>query len=220
MANWVRFRSWMFFRYLDENVGLSGSYTVCYRFTDDSTEQWTARFNKFKAKDENAVENVANVFEKIVPPLVHALNLDASKTCFIPALSSGETNASPRGVLSRIAHRCASATGAAFVRDAITKKAHRPIHDIYAADARGRVLDGANYTATKIDTKNVLVVDDMITRGGTLSRTAQAIQRSNPGVNVYGLAFAKAERQQYHRDRFGIEISNEHVPAYLNALWR
>ena len=105
------------------------------------------------------------------------------------------------------------------MHDAITKQAHRPIHGIYDAARRQAVLDEAEYKAGNIDADNILVFDDFITRGDTLSHIAQAILESNPGATVYGVALGKAERRAYHR-RFNLEISNDHVPEEWDALWK
>ena len=105
------------------------------------------------------------------------------------------------------------------MHDAITKQPHRPIHGIYNAADRQAVLDEAEYEAANIDSDSILVFDDFITRGDTLSHIAQAILGSNPHATVYGVALGKAERRAYHRDRFGIEISNDHVPQKWNTLW-
>ncbi len=136
----------------------------------------------------------------------------------VPALSSSETIASEKGLLPFLTRRCAEATEADFVHDAITKQAHQPIHGIYNAADRRAVLDKAEYKAGNIDADSVLVFDDFITRGDTLSHIAEAILESNPGATVYGVALGKAERRAYHR-RYGIEISNDHVPQRWDTLW-
>ena len=55
MPQWEPFHGWMAFKYLDVNAGLAGSFTIGYRFTDDGADNWTARFNRFKAKKRVAI---------------------------------------------------------------------------------------------------------------------------------------------------------------------
>ena len=219
MPGWEEFRGWMAFAYLDANDGLTRSFTIAYKMTDDDAEHWTARFNRFKVKrDRSALVGGVMMMEAAVPRLVKGLGLDVSRTTFVPALSSSETIASEKGHLPILARCCAEATGADFVHDAITKQAHQPIHGIYTAADRRAVLDKAEYKAGDIDADSILVFDDFITRGDTLSHIAEAILESSPGATVYGVALGKAERRAYHR-RYGIEISNDHVPQRWDTLW-
>ena len=219
MASWVRFHGWMAFENLDQGYGLTRAFTIGYRFTDDSSDEWTKRFNRFKAKRRPALRGGAAVMRKAVPRLVEHLGLDASKSVFIPALSSGETVASKEGVLWHMTRFCAHCADVRFVGDAITKKAHKPLHLYSNAERRRKILDGADFGSKRLKAKNFLVFDDFITRGDTLSHIAQAILGANPGANVYGIGLSKTERCSYHRKTFGVELSNDHVPTLWVKLW-
>ena len=81
------------------------------------------------------------------------------------------------------------------------------------------MLDQAGYESSAIDADTILVFDDFITRGSTLSHIAQAILRENPRVRVYGLALCKTEGRGFNKDRFGVELSNDHVPGEWRTLW-
>lgn len=219
MPQWQPFHGWMAFRYLDVNAGLAGSYTIGYRLTDDGADDWTARFNRFKAKNQGAFRGGVNLMKTAVPILLKQLGLNASRTVFVPALSSSETVASEKGILSAMTRLCAEAAKTGFVLDTITKKPHKPLHDVYDAGRRREILDEAEYKSGRIKTENIFVFDDFITRGDTLSHVAQAIHEANQGVSVYGIGLGKTERRSYHRDRFSAEISNDHVPTEWETLW-
>jgi predicted amidophosphoribosyltransferase len=154
-----------------------------------------------------------------VPILVKRLELDPSRTVFVPALSSSETIASEGEVLPVMARACAEAAGTAFVPNAITKKAHQPLHNVYNAEKRREILDGAEYRSRRIKAQSILIFDDFITRGDTLSHIAQAIHEANQGITVYGVGLGKTERRSYYRERFDVKISNDHVPAKWADLW-
>ena len=62
----------------------------------------------------------------------------------------------------------------------------------------------------------VIVVDDFCTRGATLADIARAVRESNPGWKVQGASLAKAERAAYWNG----ELTNAHIPDYLDANWR
>ena len=57
-------------------------------------------------------------------------------------------------------------------------------------------------------------------RGNTLSLITQALLGSNPRARIYGVALAKTERLSYHRERFGREFWNDHVPQRWERAWR
>ena len=218
MLRWDYFYGWMAFRSLDEGSGLARAFTIGYRFTDDSTEAWTSRFNGFKNKSRPALCGGLELFRTAVPRLVRRLGLDVSRTVFLPALSSAETTAAENGVLSVVTYQCARVSGAAFVGDAVWKRAHLPLHRFNNADKRRRVLEEADYRSAPIEAASVLIFDDLITRGATLSHIARAIRRANPRVTVYGVGLAKTERRGFWQQR-GDEISNVHVPETWARAW-
>lgn len=57
------------------------------------------------------------------------------------------------------------------------KRAYSPLHGFYNADRSCKILDEADSRSMPIDAATVLVFDDFITRGDTLSCTAQGILR-------------------------------------------
>jgi hypothetical protein len=219
MPQWEPFHGWMAFRYLDVNAGLRRSFTIGYRLTDQGDDPWTARFNRFKEKRKAAICGGVKLMRAAVQLLVRGLKLDPTRTVFLPALSSGETVASNTGILSVMTSICAKAAGTGIVLDAITKKAHQPLHNVYNAARRREILDAADYRSRKIKADSILIMDDFITRGDTLSHIAEAIHEANEGVSVYGVGLGKTERCAYHRERFGVEISNDHVPSKWETLW-
>ena len=207
MHNWNAVHGWM--DALDEDFGLTRAFTIGYRFTDDRADPWTCRFNRFKAQKRGALRGGAAVMRYAVPGLVSGLGLDASKTVFVPALSSGETVASDKGVLWRVTKYCAQFAGAGFAGDAITKKALVRLLHRYEA----------GFKSDRIGANNILIFDDSITRGSTISHIALAILDSNRRVTIYGVALGKTERRSYHR-RFDVELSNAHVPQRWDRIWR
>jgi len=225
MADWKPFHGWMAFENLDQGLGLMKAFTIGYRFTDDRSEEWTKRFNRFKDAECKALRGGAKLMGSAVPQLVSRLGLDTPRTVFIPALSSHEMIASDDGVLWRLTRYCAKATNVRFVGDAISKKAHDPLHKLHKYGTTGRnrrreILDAAEFRSRRIGkTDDILIFDDFITTGSTLSHIAQAVLETNPQINVYGICLGKAERLAYHRDKFGLEVSNNHVPAKWLRKW-
>lgn len=202
----------------DVDTGLESCFAIGYRFTDDADDNWTKRFNRFKAKQQPAIYAAVTLIKTMVPLLVEYLELDESKTVFIPALSSSETVASEMGILSVMALACAKSSNANFAGNTITKKAHHPLHLSGNAERRREILDEADYKSVTIRDENILIFDDFITRGDTLSHIARAIHKANCGIRVYGVGLAKNERRSYLR-QYGLEISNNHIPEKWDELW-
>ena len=222
MTDWKPFHDWMELKNLDVQKGLTNCFTIGYRFTDHGTDKWTARFNRFKFANSvcsAAIYGAITLMKVSVPILVDSLTLKSSKTVFIPALSSSETIASKNGVISNMTRLCAKEANIDFVRDAITKQEHTPLHRYSKAETRKEILDNANYKSKRINAENILIIDDFITRGDTLSHIAQAIHETNPGISVYGVALAKTDRCAFHREWYGKELSNNHVPRKWETLW-
>lgn len=230
MADWKPFHGWMKFQNLDANDGLACSFTLGYRVThgygvtDVPDDDWTARFNRFKERDIVAACGGVNVMRAAVPSLVHHLGLDSSTTVFVPALSSRETVASDKGLLSLMTDVCAKETKAGFVPDAITKKAHLPLHKVRGPDIfdkRRKILDEAGHKSKAINAENIFVFDDLITSGDTLSHIAQAIREANQQVvGVYGVGLGKTERRRFLKGPYGAEAPNGHVPKKWEDLWK
>ena len=53
-----------------------------------------------------------------------------------------------------------------------------------------------------------------------MSHIAQAIHDKNPNMCVYGIALGKTERREFHKNWYGIEISNDHIPRKWETLWK
>ena len=203
----------------DVGIGLTSCFAIGYRFIDDVHDNWTKRFNKFKAKEQAAICATVTLMKSTVPLLVKCLELDESKTVFMPALSSSETVAPEKGILSVMTSVCAKAANVDFVRNAITKETHHPLHRSGNADKRRKILDEADYKSGRIKAENILIFDDFITRGETLSHIAQAIHKANSGVRVYGVGLGKNERRSY-LEQYGFEISNNRIPEKWDDLWK
>lgn len=214
MPAWYDRSGWMAFQSLDSNEGLTESFTLAHKVTDDSEEEWSKRFVRFKNKKEKAVWGAAYVIRDAVPGLFAGLGLAPAQTTIVTALSSGEANVDPKRAIPRLAKLAADRTGTVLNLGAITKKVHRPIHGIFDAAARNEELILAEYRSEKIQARNVVIFDDFITRGDTLSHIAQAIHASSGNINVYGLALGKTERRPYISG-----LPNAHVPKKWSKLW-
>lgn len=216
MPGWTAFGEWMHFPHLDgAGADLDGAYSIGYRITDDGADPWTMRFNRFKAKDPAAFVGGAYALSAAMPALLKSLGVDPRDAVIVPALASAEVAAAAAGQLAKMASRVAKVTGAQIEVGALSKQVHKPIHGIFSATERDAELDKAAYVASKLKAKNVFVVDDLVTRGSTLSRIATAIKAANPGVKVYGIALAKTDRRS-----FWGSLDNNHIVKAWDDRWQ
>src|SRR5258708_39566884 len=169
--------NWMHYNHLDGGNDLDGAYVIGYRITDDDgTDQWTTRFNRFKAKHGAAFAGGAAAINGSMLALLGALRVKPAAAVFVPALGSGETQAAANGQIATLSQQAANTSGAQFSLGALSKQVHKPIHGIFNAGDREAELDKAAYVSGKLPTKTVFVFDDLITRGSTLTRIARAIK--------------------------------------------
>lgn len=214
MPGWKPFFDWREYDHLQDGAGITRAFTLAYKITDDGAEPWSARFIRFKQKDRVALAGAVGVMRTAVPELVARLGLNPQRTAFIPAPSSGDTAASANSHISTMTRLAADAAGAQFVLAGVTKQAHRPIHMCGGVDGRNAELAKANYQGARLTAETAVIFDDFITRGGTMSRMAQALIQANPGLTVYGVALGKTERRSY----WG-QLNNDAVPERWSRLW-
>ena len=210
---------WLAYNQLDSSHHIDGAFAVGYRLLDNRNEQWTKRFSRFKARQRTAWNAAWAVMGDATPELLKSLGFPSEDVTFIPALSSSETSASPTGVLSVIAQRCATQCQSEFSPELLSKNAHVSLHGQYrSVQDRASILDKAAYAAGNVTTSNVFVLDDLITSGSTLSAIAAAIKASSPDVKVFGLGLAKNERHSYLPEAIQ-EFPNGHIPSQWERLW-
>ena len=201
--------------------GLAAAYTLGYRLEDEPEDPWTKRFTSFKFDgDLDTLAGAIHLMRVAAQSLVDGLGLEVKRVAFVPAMRSAETCAAENGALAEIARGCAVATGCQYLPGVLTKRAHLPT-------GRGRLdpafrtllVEDAEYRAEPVDAETVIVIDDLIATGKTLSMAAVAIIERNPGVTVYGFALAKTGWRDLVQLWHGEDASNDHIPAAWERLW-
>ncbi len=220
MAEAYELNGWLAFDELDSGgAAIEQSFVIGYRFLDNRSEVWTRRFSRFKNDYRPSLNAGASILRTAMPVLLDALGLEGEDVTLIPALRSGERRAPVRGVLPLIAEFCAKGCGSEFRLDLLRKRPHSRLHGrLRTAAEREDIIEEARYRAGEVESQNIFILDDLITRGTTLSAIASAIIRSNPGVTVYGMALAKNDRQQYLMD-FDQAYTNDHIPSEWGEIW-
>ena len=205
MAIWREFKGWMKFDNFDVPGDIESSFTVGYKLTDAVDEDWTSRLYRFKGKDPVALHGAIKLMVCIVPDLVRLLGIQPSDIAFVPALSSGESIADPNSPLSVLTSRCAEKVeGAKFICDAIEKDPYPSFHlNQKTRDEREDSLSKINIESKTINEGYILVFDDFVTTGATLSSIAGAIRLKNPKAKAHGVALGKCDRLFYAKKALG-----------------
>ena len=212
---------WLIYNQLDFGDPIDGAFTIGYRILgyDYQNEQWSRRFLRVKngvPASRNAAQAVLTV---ALPELLAGLQWDGKDVTFTPAVRSRETTASVSGTLSILAQHCANQCNSQFLPHLLSKQPHESLHyPSKSAPERSALLEAASFTAGNVTTPRVIVVDDLITTGLTLSYSAKAIKNQNPQVDVYGLALGKHEYLN-NFDEDDQNSPNGHIPAEWDRIW-
>lgn len=155
-----------------------------------------------------------------IPDLLAALRWDGKDVTFTPAVRSGETRALASGALSTLGRHCAVQCDGQFLPHLLSKQPHESLHfPPKTVPERINILEAAAFTSTAVTTSRIIVVDDLITSGLTLSYSAKAIKDQNPWVSVYGLALGKHE-YLHNLGEDDQDHPNSHIPVVWDELWQ
>lgn len=213
------YAGWLRFQRLDSLQGISQVYAIAWRFTDESTDLWTKRLLSFK--HGGAVQPAISALNIAIKDLLNEARWSVSETALVPALSSGDACTNPGKPIPRLAESCAQMTGLTYLPDILQKQPHRRLHTLGSAIERRNEVRNAGYTANLAlctGIKRILIIDDLVTNGDTMSAIACAIRSQNQAIEIHGIALGKNESKAYAGSH-GHTISNEHVPQSWNEAW-
>ena len=216
---WDPIEGWMSFSCLDGNVYSDKSFTIAWRFRDQPREKWTSRINSFKVGNPQCVLSAGQMLKVALPPLIERIGLDPRETGLSVALSHGDVATNPEKPLGVCGKYICLELGLQWVPGLLSKRPHRALHTLHSAEARTNELEGI-YTASDEanNFSNIIILDDIITRGDTISRIAEAIKGQNSNVTVIGIALGKAESLGYAQQN-SYNLNNNHVPVDWDEIW-
>ncbi|MCY3615321.1 MAG: phosphoribosyltransferase [Bacteroidetes bacterium] len=207
--------------WLYQNIGdrLDSIYCFGYRIGTSMDDEWTVRINNFKQGRERDIKKAIRTLRTASPSLFERIGINPETTTVIPVLGSQETSANSRSKISRLAKAIADGADAKFTLHCLSKNKHDPLHLQTDRYARDQALNKANHQALEFDhhCENVIIVDDIVTRGKTMSAVANAIHRSNPLVEIFGFALGRHVRRDYLPVSF--DEANAEIPDELAEIW-
>jgi len=209
--------------WLNPSVGirkhLRGVYCLGYRIGKSEDDPWTVRINSFKNENTSDVRGAVKTLKHAAPSLLKRIGISPETTIVIPVLGSRETRACSKSKVSRLAKSIADGVNAKFELNCLSKNQHESLHLQKGKAARDSALAKANYKASKLDKRlqNVLIIDDIVTRGATMSAVAEAIYHANSSVTIYGFALGRHIRWDWLRVPF--REANSKIPPELARIW-
>lgn len=207
------------FETLDALDGVDHVTTLGWRLIDDS-DPWTRRFNRFKV--DRATESAILAVRHFVGEIgeLERLRFRADSRRAVMALLPHNLKALPKdNKLWMLGNTIANALDAEWLPNVLTQTPHAKLRSIRDASERDAEIRG-KYNCKKVKGLSaVLLVDDFVTRGSTMSDAARATRKANPQVKkISGFALGKNERRAYAAE-FGIKIHNNHIPKSIAVAW-
>ena len=180
-------------------------------------DPWTVRFNDFKQNRGQSVYKAEAVVRAAARSLFRRFDIDPEDTAVVPALRSSETRANANSHNSRLARALAEGAGAHCQVHCLSKNRHEKLHFQPTQGLRDFALAAANYRAGWVGKKNVIIVDDIVTRGATMAAIAGAIVSLNPNILILGFALGRHQRREWLSEPF--DEANSKIPKILAEIW-
>jgi len=144
--------------------------------------------------------------------LQHSI-IGTRQTFILTALSSRETSISTDSPLYKLCDFISSHNNYINVCDKLSKTKNPSLHTLHAGNERDKTISGS-YTCLPIpgltSEHDIIVLDDLMTRGSTFAEIARAILETNPQASMIKcIALGKNERSLYQHG------SNDHLREYL-----
>ncbi|MBB4635625.1 hypothetical protein FHS01_001637 [Longimicrobium terrae] len=205
-----------------EHLDASGApslLTMGFRITDDGTEKWTRRFNRFKAGVAGSVEAGVRTMRAALQgtPNCSGVRLpNVHRVTVVGAISSRDGALRKGSPVWRLGEGIAEVKRWEWRPDLLQKSQHRSLHTIYNAAERDAEVMGRYTSAAVGGSAGVfLIADDFCTRGTTSADISRALIAANPGWQCLGITLAKTERATF----WSTGLSNDHIPDDLDQIW-
>lgn len=204
----------LWFDRLPKSAPALGILAIAWRLEDISADVWTRRLTAFKYGGRAEVWAAASALEAGLK----SINWSPYRIAMVSALSHGDTHLRSGSQLELLGTTVCERLGFDWLPTALTKKPHRALHMLHGAGARDQELKDVYSARIPAGYDCVLVLDDLVTRGTTISSIATAIHADSPGLPVAGCVLGKHERSGFAAT-YGLVVNNDQVPKELGELW-
>ena len=168
-------------------------YAIGYYISQRSgkSDEWSDRIIRFKNRNQTDIKGGVRVLREAAKEILSLHGLDPKTTGLLSALSSKDVAADPTSSLQRVGKFVAEYCEIQWLPDALTKKSHRKLAHMRGPEARDNEVTG-KYQCKKLDgIQQIIIMDDIVTRGATMGEIERAVTASNPSVRAIGLALGK-----------------------------
>ena len=157
------------------------------------SDAWSDRIIGFKDRNQTDIKGGIRVLSEAAKEILSLHDLDPETMGLLSALSSKDVAADPMSSLQRAGKFVAQHCGVKWLPKALTKKSHRKLAHIKGPEVRDNEVKG-KYQCMKLNgIQQIIIMDDIVTRGATMGEIKRAIKASNPSVQVIGLALGKTD---------------------------
>lgn len=197
---------WLGFRRLASQHDIDLILTLAWRFLDDEDDPWTARLNQFQNGKRESVKAAG----RVLTVAAENLGLRGKKGIVVGTPSARSDRLSSNGGMFSLGQAIAEGFGWEWCPGLVSRQVRRDTPS---------EADGAPYTAGRISGVDyVVVVDDFVLEGDTLSDVARAVKAANPSIVVIGLALGRNVLKTY-AEAHGVKLTNNHIPREWLELW-
>lgn len=207
---------------------LTATYTAGWRFTNrvEDVGGWSERFTGYKFG--NFVPEFTTYFERVLTHIIQARRIPPETILIVPIMPSSKPVSSPEDVTFRTAEELSKRLGFAFYPELLRQKPRASLKSQQNQFARTELIrDSYTIDKEQVPTKSlsniqrVVLLDDLVTRGETMSEVAKTLYRHlfsrAYNMKFIGIAAGKNEaKNEFHPD-----ISNSHLNCeVMKEIWR
>lgn len=196
---------------------LLGLITLGWRFEDAlDSDLWSSRFSDFKFGDERS----ACAGRALLAYALRGIGWERldGRVGVVSAISSSADRVDPASHTGSLGMHIARELGFQWRGEVLRKHPSPQAREISRRSDRIAAIRGTHYCVATPDCDLVILCDDLVTTGTTMTDIARAIHTKSPGTQVLGVALARNERLRFAASR-GIVLSNDHIPVSWSNLW-
>ena len=197
-------------------------HVLFWRILNDNPDHfWYHRLIDFKRGSPVALEGAKKMMSQAVPYLLEKWDINDRSVGMLIAMGHDETRVmlgKPLPILAK--HICENLPNIHWYPDLLEKDVHEK--STGQSGARKDQVVSGKYRCKKLppDITSVIVMDDLVTRGATLSEIARAVRCQNQSVNIHPIALGKNERRGFLLD--DQDADNKHLNGLfpnINQIW-
>jgi hypothetical protein len=212
MVDWDVLGEMLRFKNLDSYPSCD-VYATFFRLSGAEADAWTKKLMDFKDGYSHAVTGACALLDRVLP----AVQIQQQPVTIVSAIPSSAERLPPDHFLHRVGAVVAARLGGTWRPDILRKSVHESRHKNsgLSLGQRTAIVTGVYVADTVPEKGTVVIVDDVITSGGTLRDASRAILKANPKLTTIGVAMSKTDRRSF----LGERVNNDHITPETAKVW-